>query len=323
MEVLPEASPTVKSSKILRLLPVLLAGILLAFTYHWLSHELTAHSLAQIWQSFRSIPQSSILLALSLTLLNYGVLSGYDTLAVRYARRPLTYGRTALVAMIGYAFSNNFGFTVLSGGAIRYRFYRRWGLSVGAIAQTILFCNLSFWVGLLTLGGALFLWDPFSVAVLLRLPLETVRSLGGCFLSLVLAYLGWCLLSVRPLRLRQWVLPPLSLRLALGQMGVTLADWMIVAAVLYVLLPGTLLPSYPSFLGIYSLAKVAAVMSHVPGGLGVFETVVLSAIAPPAQAMPKVLSVFLAYRGIYYLLPLAIAILVWTSYELKLGKPEK
>ncbi|NJR68697.1 MAG: UPF0104 family protein [Synechococcales cyanobacterium CRU_2_2] len=297
-------------------MPIALGLGLLTLAIRTLGSQLLRHPLAEIWQSIATIPRSAVALAVLLTAVNYWILTGYDTLALRYVRHPLSYPCSALVGAIAYAISNNIGFTFLSGGAIRYRFYRRWGVSAGAIAQVILFCNLSFWMGFLSVGGCLFTLEPVTAANLLYLPLSFIRPLGALFLGAIAGCLGWSLMGRRSLQFRQWQLPHLPFAIALGQIAVTFADWASIAALLYVLLPQALLPSFISFLGIYLLAKVAGVISNVPGGLGVFETVILLSLAPADDRMAQVLGVFLAYRGIYYLLPLAIAILLWATYEL-------
>jgi phosphatidylglycerol lysyltransferase len=92
-------------------------------------------------------------------------------------------------------------------------------------------------------------------------------------------------------------------------------DWILACSVLYVLLPEQSQLSFLQFLGIYLLAQVIALISHVPGGLGVFESMILL-LAPnlPADAL---LSSLLVYRGIYYLLPLALATALLGGKELQ------
>ncbi len=301
-----------------KLFPAALGLLLFGLAIRTLGAEFSRHPPQKIWQTVQAIPPRTVAIALILTAINYVILTGYDTLALRYARSPLNYRRSALVAAIAYAISNNIGFTFLSGGAIRYRFYRRWGVSAGAIAQVIVFCNFSFWIGLFTVGGLLFTLEPVTAAELLRLPLNMIQPLGALFLGAMAGILGWSLWGKRAITLRQWHLPHLPFPIALGQLTVTFADWTSVAALLYVLLPASFLPSFVSFLGIYLLAKVAGVVSNVPGGLGVFETVILLSLAPPEESVAQVLGVFLAYRGIYYLVPLAIALISWAGYELKI-----
>nr|MDQ6871668.1 hypothetical protein [Gemmatimonadota bacterium] len=73
--------------------------------------------------------------------------------------------------------------------------------------------------------------------------------------------------------------------------------------------------SFSGFLSIYLIAQTAAVLSHVPGGVGVFEAIVLALLAVPMQggvaspAMSASLAAsLLVYRIIYYLLPLCGAV---------------
>ena len=105
-----------------------------------------------------------------------------------------------------------------------------------------------------------------------------------------------------------------SLQLSLAQILVSSLDWSLAAAVLYTLLPASTPLSYSGFLEIYLLAMSAGVLSNVPGGLGVFETVVLLLLSPQVPAA-AVLGSLLAYRGVYYFLPLALATGLLGIYE--------
>jgi uncharacterized membrane protein YbhN (UPF0104 family) len=195
-----------------------------------------------IFNHIRALSPLTLILALGLTLLNYGFLTGYDTLAGWFVHHRLPYRKTALVATVSYAISNSVGLALLSGSAIRYRFYAAWGLSPGQIAQIIAFCNLSFWVGLLAIGGLVFAIEPLTIPGLLHLPFATVHPLGLLFLGVIGAYLGLSSCRRRPLKIGGWVVPHLPLRLSLAQILVTSCDWALAAAVLYVLLPSHDLP---------------------------------------------------------------------------------
>ncbi len=280
-----------------------------------LYRELHAYRLRDILQQLHSLPSARVLLAVLFAAASYLAATGYDTLGVRYIRRPLPYHRTALAAFIGTTFSNNLGFGLLTGGSMRLRLYTAWGLSVVQISQILAFDSLTLWLGFLALGGAVFSLEPVAVPLALRLPFLSMRPVGVVFLVLVAAYLVLTLTVRRPLRVRS-----VELRLpAPGyvplQVGVGLLDWVLASATLYVLLPQSAGISFAAFIGIYSLALLAGVVSQVPGGLGVFETVFLLLLAPrlPASA---VLGSLLAYRGIYYLLPLGMAVTMLAIQEL-------
>src|SRR5690606_1971334 len=108
--------------------------------------------------------------------------------------------------------------------------------------------------------------------------------------------------------------PPPRLVLTAPQLVFGVVAISIVAGVLYVLLPGQVELSYPAFVGIYVLAMLAGALSHVPGGIGVFETILLLFI--PGADKGALLAAMLAFRGVYYLLPLMTMALVDAIYEL-------
>jgi uncharacterized membrane protein YbhN (UPF0104 family) len=234
------------------------------------------------------------------------VMTGYDALAVRSIGDTLPFAKTALTAIISYGISNTVGLALLSSSAIRYRFYAG-KLSPLQIAQVIVFCNSSFWLGLCAVAGGIFLLHPIAVPAKIPLPFSSVQPLGIGLLVVVGAYAGWNLFSARALRVGNWVLPHLPIGLCLGQIAIAAADWFLAAMVFYV---------FPNFFGIYLLAQVAGIVSNVPGGLGVFETVMLLFLAP-ASSSASLLGILLIYRGIYYFLPLIVGLLLLGWYEVR------
>lgn len=300
----------------LQVLPSLLGVVLLGVSAWVLYGELKHYPPGEIWRSLSIIPAYQIIWAILLTCLNGLVFTGYDALAVRSIHHALPYRQTALVSLIAIPISNTIGFALLSDGAIRYRFYRAWGLSPVEITQVIAFCHLSFWLGLFAVGGVTFLTEPISIPTLLHLPFKTVHPLGGLFLSTIAAYLIWNGVSHRSLRIKTWTIPHLPLPLCLVQIAIAASDWALSAAVLYVLLPTTAALSYPAFFGVYLLAQLAGVVSTVPGGLGVFETIILLLLHTSVSSS-LLLGTLLVYRVVYYLLPLVGAIGLLGLYELR------
>ncbi|WP_225887073.1 lysylphosphatidylglycerol synthase domain-containing protein [Nodosilinea nodulosa] len=297
-------------------MPILLSLGLFALSIWAIASELRKYQPQEILSGMAAIPPEVLLLSVGLTAVNYGFLTGYDALAARFVRYPLPYRKTALVAVISYAISNSVGFALLSGSAIRYRFYTTWGLSPGKIAQMIAFCNLSFWVGLFAVGGLVFTLEPLSVPRILHLPFGTVHPLGIVFLAVTGSYLVLSSVSRRSLKIRDWVLPHLPVEISLAQILVTSCDWALAAAVLFVLLPAHPDLSYLIFFGSYLLAQIAGVVSNVPGGLGVFETVLILLISPPISSA-QLLGALLLYRVIYYFFPLLVGIVLLALYETK------
>lgn len=101
--------------------------------------------------------------------------------------------------------------------------------------------------------------------------------------------------------------------MAAWQMMVGGIEMLAAIGALYVLLPSGSAPPFIDFLPIYVGAVLVGLISHVPGGLGVFEVVVLAAL--PAHARADVLAAMLCYRLTYSLVPFAIAGIAWLGIE--------
>jgi phosphatidylglycerol lysyltransferase len=284
-----------------------LVGLLLFSAALWvINHELKAHHLHDVLLYVHALPAQRLLLALLFTCISYLTMTAYDSLALKYIQHELAYSRIALASFIGYAFSNNIGLSMIAGASVRYRLYSAWGLSTLEIAKVVVFCSMTLWLGLLALGGIIFMFVPMEIPGSLHLPFTSLRPLGVFFITVALAYLSWSFFAKKPLVIRGWSLPVPSIRLSLAQIAIAMLDWFLAGSVLYSLLPS--IPGVPfyGFLGIYLVAQIAGIVSQIPGGLGVFETVILLFLSPVVQAS-EILGALLAFRGIYYLLPLVTA----------------
>ena len=277
-------------------------------------HELKDYRLHDIARQVQRVPRGDLLAAFVLTILNYLVLTASDALALVYARHPLPYRKLALASFIGYAFSHNA--TVVGGSAARFRIYSALGLSAGEIAELVVFCGITVWLGFFLVAGMSFVLEPQYVPLpqKLHLPVQSIWIVGvGC-----LAAVGLYMLAVplrrRPIAIRGWQLRTPSTALSAGQIIVASTDWLLAAAVLYVLLPHQMQITYPKFLGIFMLGQGAGMISHVPGGLGVFETVILFSLSDGGDA-PALTAALLLYRLIYYILPLLLGSLMLAIHE--------
>jgi uncharacterized membrane protein YbhN (UPF0104 family) len=152
---------------------------------------------------------------------NYGVLTAYDALALRYAHQRVPYRKSALAAMAGYAFSIALGHAVVTGGAVRYRLYSAWGVPADAIARVIAFCGLAFWTGFVVLWGLVLVADPTAPAVGVPFPSPL---LGALLLALFLGWLIVTLIRRRPVRIGGWSLETPDWRSTLAMAGVASAD---------------------------------------------------------------------------------------------------
>lgn len=291
-------------------------GVALFAAALWvLHHELRAYTYKEVREALHGLPRWRLDLGLLLTAASYLLLTGYDTLACRYLSLALRYRQIALASFVGYAFSHNVGASFLGGGAIRYRLYSSWGLQAGEIATIVAFNGITFWLGFLLLTGLALLFEPAAALSVRTLPPGTEPAIGAVCVAIVVAYVGWSAVRRTPLRIRNFELriPPIDLTVV--QLALSTLDWALAACVLYVLLPPSPTLGFPGFLAAFLLAQVAGLASHLPAGLGVFETVILIGLAPhlPGSA---VLGSLVAYRVIYYLLPLLAAGGLLGGYEL-------
>jgi phosphatidylglycerol lysyltransferase len=278
-----------------------------------LHHELSKFSYADLKQGLADIPQSRILIAVGLTVLSYWVLTFYDWLGIRYIGKKLSYPKTLLVSFTSYVMSYNLGLSSIGGTALRFRLYSSWGFGALEIAQLVAFCVLSFWGGFLITCGVGFLIGRFQVPEDFMFSLFELRLVGVLLVLMVVAYLVVCARRKAPIMIRNWSFQLPNLRLAMGQLLIGFIDLVVATSVFYVLLPEGA-PVFSVFLGIYLLAMFAGMISHVPGGIGVFDTMILLMLQPWIEA-PDVVGALLAYRAIYYLLPLALALIVLAVNE--------
>ena len=284
--------------------PLLSVGMLCLalWALHLLAKEVNYH---QVRTYVQSISRVRLLLAALLTAMGYAVMTLYDRFALASIGRKLPWRQVTLISFISYAFSNAIGMSLLVSGSIRYSFYIQSGLSTKEVAKVVLFCTSSFWLGLLALTGVTLLCVPLPP----ELPLAAFRVPAALLLTLVpVAWLAGGLIK-RPVRIWRWRVSMPSVATGVRQILVGAFDWGLAAAVLYVLMPNELNNGFGHFLAIFVIAQIIGLISHVPGGLGVFEAVMLAgfgATGNEALAAP-IIGALAAFRVIYYLLPLCMA----------------
>ncbi|MFA7522268.1 MAG: bifunctional lysylphosphatidylglycerol flippase/synthetase MprF [Halothiobacillaceae bacterium] len=282
----------------------------------WFIHRELAHlDLRTILGQIASIPPGLVLLAVAATAGSYLGLTGYDRLALRWIERPFAYRRIALASFTAYALAYNVGFSVLSGGAVRYKLYGGWGLSATEIAKIIGFVAWTTILGVSTILGIAAIGEGQRLVGLMGLP-GWFGSLFGAVLLLIPT--GWLVLAALKIGKLTWrghalTVPPLPI--ATGQIIVSLIDHAFAALALYVLLPDSVGFGPLGFLGLYVIANSIGVISNVPGGVGVFDAVILLAV--PHEANASTVAALVIYRSVYYLLPLTLAGLLFAGRTLR------
>lgn len=270
--------------------------------------------LREVLRVAAAYPAEILLGSLLLAASSYLALGGFDWLGLHHVKRSLPLSWTLLISFVSHAVSHNAGFAVLTGGSVRLRMYSTFGLGVAEVGGIVAFAGLSFGLGVVALSSAAFVIEGARIAPLLHLPPAMVAGLGWAGLVLLVAYFLWTALARRPLAFAGWRLATPSLPLALGQIAVAATDLALVSGALYLLLPlqGSGI-GYAGFVGIYVVATIAGTLSHVPGGLGVFEGALTLLL--PGDAAP-ILAALLVFRVFYNLVPLVTAALVLAVFEL-------
>ncbi|KKX30694.1 lysylphosphatidylglycerol synthase domain-containing protein [Rhizobium sp. LC145] len=272
--------------------------------------SLGRYSFEEIEESVGAIPGWRLASALGFVACSYLCLTGFDALALRYAGKPLSYPRTALASFTSLSIGHNVGLAALSSGAVRYRFYSRWGLSAEQVAKVIVFCGVTVGLGLATLAGLALLLRPGGDPNLLGLDRPAAILLGLVCLALPLAYMLICAFVRRRLRLWSWSFEPPRPALALGQIVIGTLNFSCVAACIHQLLAGFSDAGYLDVASAYVTANIAALISHVPGGLGVLEATMLS-ILPDAESI----GALVAFRVLYFFVPLTVGVPILIASE--------
>lgn len=288
----------------------LIVAATLALVAFLLHRALSRYSLHEIEAAMASIPRSRLALAGLCAAGSYACLTGFDALALRYVGRRLPYWQSALASFTALSLGHNIGFAALSSGAIRYRFYARWGLSAGEIAKVILFCATTVGLGMLVLAGAAFLAEPDLAQAITGLDGRLISIFGALSAAVPLLYLLLSAALRRPLRIGRWSIQMPNMRLAVAQLVVGGLNFAMVALCLYQLLAAVAPVRYATVATIYTIANSVTLATHVPGGLGVIEGVVLL-LLPGVH----VLAALLVFRFVYFLAPLCVGGLLFAVAE--------
>ncbi len=296
-----------------------LAALLVFGAVAYVLHgELARLHFDRVFAHLESIPRRRVLAALGTTALSYWVLSGYDVLALRYLRKRLRYGQILFTSFIACSFGHTLGFAAFTGGAIRFRLYASAGVTAVEVATIAAFASLSIGIGLATLSGISLFLSPAQSAAVLHLGHSLTFLVGALLLAAVTAYALWSALSRGVLEIRGWALRAPGPTIGPPQVVLSVIDLSLAGSVLWWLLPSSAHIGFIPFIGAYAIAVIAGIVSHVPGGIGVFETVMLLILRGiPAESL---LGSLLAYRAIYFFVPLLFGATLFAYKELSASR---
>lgn len=302
----------------------LISVVLFAIAASVLHDALAGYRHGDLVATLRAIPTRALLQAALFTAGSYLSLTGYDALALHWSGARLDYGRIALASFIAYVFSHNVGLSFLGGSAVRLRMFTSWGIEARRVARMLPFNAVTYWLGFLLVGGLASVAAPLAIPGDWNASGATSRPLGIVLLGALALYVTQSARHVRSIRLFGHVLELPGVGLTTAQIAVASVDWLFAASVFAALLPAAPGLAFPTVLSAFLLAQVLGVASQVPGGVGVFESLMVVLLGPwlPGSA---VLGAAVAYRLVYYLLPLLLGSALFATFEVgrrpRLGGP--
>lgn len=273
------------------------------------------YDMRDVWAAFQSIPPRRIAFAALSTIGIYAIMGTYDMLAVLYFKHKVSFPRVFFASLIASIFSYAVGLALVTGGAVRYRIYSDAGLKAGEIAKIIAFGFSTFTLCLLLISGVTMLIAPDTLAELIFLPPFTVQLIGALLLVPIGAYLITSLLHAgEDIRVFGHEVHIPSFWISLSQILMSGGEVVLTGSVLYFLLPPSDELTLPAFLGLYIITQVVTFAAQIPGGVGVFDAMVLLLLGNFFEPT-AVFAAVLAFRILFYVIPLAVSSLALVVYE--------
>jgi phosphatidylglycerol lysyltransferase len=267
----------------------------------------------QVLQDLRAVPMPIMLVALLCSAGVYTTVGLYEGIAVRIASRRDLRVQAFRTAVIANPLGRAIGVAMASGGALRYRMYAPEGLSIREVGAIILLVAMPYVFGVGWLIDLSLLLHLQDAARAFNLPVAIVAVFGVLGLAKDVGWLAFVASRKEPITIRGQSIRLPSLRDALVQIGFGLVQISLMTTILYVFMPPELNMTWPAFVAIYCISFVAGQVSNVPAGLGVLEAALFLLLphVPPG----KLVGAVLAYRAVYELLPLGVALLLLLIYE--------
>ena len=293
---------------------VIIAGA--SYVLYRLLSDIEPH---QVYAALRRTPTESLVLAGIFVALGYVTLTFYDYFALRtIGHTEISYRTAALGGFTSYSIGHNVGFSVISGGAVRYRIYSVHGLDAVEVAKLCFIAGLTFWLGNVAFLGLGLIIDPDAANAIDKLPTFVNRWLGVAGLLALLAYVIWVSAARRSIRIgrERWHVTLPGGRLTLIQIALGIVDLGCASAAMYMLIPSAPEIDFVSLAVIFVTATLLGFASHSPGGLGVFDAAMLIALMHfDRQSLLRfgkenILGALLLFRLYYYIAPFALSLAI-------------
>lgn len=312
-DLAPLPAKKVLSQKVKALIGAGASLLLVIVAFFVLSRTLANLNLSELRSGIAATSFGQIALGLLFTSFSYLMLTGYDAIALKQLRLKVPYKTTALGSFTSYAVSFTLGFPIFTGGTVRYWIYSRAGVKPGKIASLTVVAGVTFWLGMAVVIGFGLLVEAESISEINQFAVWLNWLIGLAVVGAVGYYLYWVSVQPRRAKLQGFLFELPGLGLTLGQMTLGVLDLCAAAAVLYVLLPSHEGLDFFTFASVYVFACLLGIVSHAPGGIGVFEATMLKALPAPSQE--ALLASLLMFRILYYVIPFVLALVLLGATE--------
>lgn len=279
----------------------------LALTAWLLWHEAGTFPLADIQHTLIDVPTLPALGVAALALAGVTFTGSVDWLIARWLKLGLHARDCFRLAFVANSMANTLNLSGAMGASVRLMGLSGLKVPLSRAAALIGMQALSLLSGLSLL--------VIATLATSSLPLTSgtaQRWVAAAVLIAAALYLPLYFFLTARRALMRWLpadvgIPPLRLKVELTL--VSLVDWLLAAATLYACIylsgehvkPGLLL-------GAFAGAGVLGLVSQVPGGLGVFDGLILLALTEAGYDKAAVVSGLMLFRIAYYLLPMLIAL---------------
>ncbi|MGY5957772.1 YbhN family protein [Kosakonia sp. BK9b] len=271
-----------------------------------------------VWTVISDYNRTALLSAVALVIISYLIYGCYDLMGRAYCGHKLAKRQVMLVSFICYAFNLTLS-TWVGGIGMRYRLYSRLGLPGSTITRIFSLSITTNWLGYILLGGLIFTFGVVQLPAHWYIDERTLRIVGIILLLLIALYMWGCAFAKRrhvTVKGHKLVLP--SWRFAIVQLVVSSANWIVMGAIIWLLMG--MKADFFFVLGVLLVSSIAGVIVHIPAGIGVLEAVFLALLAGEHVSQGIIIAALLAYRVLYYFLPLLLALICYLLLESRAKK---
>lgn len=271
-----------------------------------------------VWKVIHDYNRLVLLGAAALVVVSYLIYGCYDLLGRAYCGHKLAKRQVMLVSFICYAFNLTLS-TWVGGIGMRYRLYSRLGLPSSTITRIFSLSITTNWLGYILLGGIIFTFGVVDIPAHWYISDTTLHIIGVVLLLFIAFYLWACGFAKRrhfTIRGQKLVIP--SWKFALAQMAISSANWIAMGVIIWLLMGHQ--TNFFFVLGVLLVSSIAGVIVHIPAGIGVLEAVFLALLAGEHTSQGVIIAALLAYRMLYYFIPLLLALIAYLILESRAKK---